>query len=210
VHIGYELVHGHVGPAAAAAVLHHHQAWDGSGFPRRISLDGVSRPVGGDRIHVFARIVAGADLFDRVRHAGGVEIPTVRALRLIRDRHVGSRLDPMIFKALLAVVPAYAPGSIVRLSDGQRAVVTEWFPDDPCRPTVHAGEDIDAGFTGADPRLTRVALREHPSLSIVQADGHDVSRDNFHARTPGEFDLLLAERALFNKAFEEDAGRRAG
>jgi hypothetical protein len=33
-------------------------------------------------------------------------------------------------------VPAYAPGTIVRLNTGQRAAVCHAFADDPCRPNV--------------------------------------------------------------------------
>jgi len=214
VHLGFEMVQGNVGPAAAAAVLHHHQCWDGKGFPRRTLLDGSVRPIGGEEIHVFARIVAAADAFDRERHPPARETPepAVRALERLRRDHVGRRLDPMTFKALLAVVPAYAPGSIVTLSSGMRAVVTEWFPDDPCRPTVHAGDDLEKGFTDADPKLTRIALREHPSLFVAEIDGEDVSSNNFRAEEPGEFDLRLAGRALFNKAEQEGwtTDRQAG
>lgn len=212
VHLGFRMVQGRVGPAAAAAVLHHHQAWDGTGFPRRTMLDGSTRAIAAHEIHVFARIVAAADTFDRARHPVGARtpIPTVRALKQVRATAVGTRLDPMTFKALLAVAPAYPPGSIVTLSSGDRAVVTEWFPEDPCRPTVHASNDLDAGFTDRDARLTRIALREHPSLSIVKIDGVDVSRDNFYPDRPGEFDLRLAGRALFNRADPEDSARRAG
>lgn len=210
VHLGFEMVRGNIGPAAAAAVLHHHQCWNGAGFPRKTLLDGGVRPIAGSEIHVFARIIAAADAYDRARHPRHARRarPPVRALRLVREQ-VGTRLDPMTFKALLAVVPAYAPGSIVTLSNGMRAVVTQWYPEEPCRPTVFAGEDLDKGFRDEDPNLTRVALREHPHISIVQADGADVSADNFEEDEPGEFDLRRAGRALFNQA-EETYNRRAG
>jgi hypothetical protein len=111
-------------------------------------------------------------------------------------------------------VPAYAPGSIVTLSSGARAVVTEWFPEDPCRPTVHAGDNFDHGFDDDGVPLERIALREQPALSIVEIDGVDVSGDNFYPDKPAEFDLRLAGRALFNGAEfdddDEDFARRAG
>jgi HD-GYP domain-containing protein (c-di-GMP phosphodiesterase class II) len=72
VTLGFDMVKGDLDPTAAAAVLHHHQRYDGSGFPRRIDLHGVSLPVSGSEIHVFARIVACADLFDRLRHPAHV------------------------------------------------------------------------------------------------------------------------------------------
>src|ERR1044071_1838037 len=36
VMVGFEMVKDAIGPAAAAGVLHHHQRYDGSGFPRRL------------------------------------------------------------------------------------------------------------------------------------------------------------------------------
>ena len=62
--------------------------------------------------------------------------PTVRALRLTLEQVRAGRLDPVVFNALLAVVPAFAPGSIVTISDGRRCVVTGWDPVRPCSPMV--------------------------------------------------------------------------
>lgn len=204
VHIGHELVKDAIGPAAAAGVLHHHQKFDGTGFPQRTRLDGSEEPVTGSDIHIFARIIGAADLFDRLRHApsaapGAAPTPVVRVLSRLQQQPHAAWLDPMVFKALLAVVPAYAPGSIVRLSDGRYAAVIDWFPDDPCRPMVQTVSGPEAGFVPGDD-TERIALRRRADLSITESEGQDVSRDNFYPETPGQFDLKLAGRALFNRA----------
>ncbi|HCT44936.1 MAG TPA: hypothetical protein DF699_06965, partial [Phycisphaerales bacterium] len=64
VDLGYEMVRGHVEPSAAAAVLHHHQRYDGSGFPVR-KRNGKVAGLDGSSIHIFARILIVADLYDR-------------------------------------------------------------------------------------------------------------------------------------------------
>lgn len=204
VQVGYDLVKDAIGPSAAAGVLHHHQKFDGTGFPLRRSLCGGDAPQGSE-IHVFARIIAVADLFDRLRNPPGgtpddQPVPVVRALRLMRQAPYAGWIDPMVFKALLSVVPAYAPGTLVRLSNGQTAVVTQWFPDDPCRPTVSTVGDIEREFESARHRAQRFVLREQPELSVIQAEGQDVAADNFYPGTPGEFDLKLAGKALYNRA----------
>lgn len=208
---GYNMVQGSVGPAAAAAVLHHHQKFDGSGFPRRRLLDGREEPVRGSDIHVFARIIAAADLLDRQRHAehspGGEfvqrpSIPIVRALKRLQAPPLVHWIDPMVFRALLAVVPAYAPGTTVRLSDGRAAVVTDWFPQDPCRPDVREIGDVARDFDRGLARGEAIPLRARTDLTIVEAEGHSVADDNFYPCREGEFDLGEAARMLFNAAPE--------
>lgn len=220
VRLGYEMVQGTVGPAAAAAVLHHHQKFDGSGFPRRRLLDETEEAVSGSDIHVFARIIAAADMFDRQRHPehspGGElvqrpSMPVVRALKQLRHGPARGWIDPMVFKALLSVVPAYAPGTIVRLSNGRTGVVADWFPEDPCRPDVQELGDVTREFDGSGREGERFVLRDDPGLIVVEAEGRIVADDNFYPATPREFDLDLAGRHLFNAAAPiADVQRKAG
>jgi HD-GYP domain-containing protein (c-di-GMP phosphodiesterase class II) len=207
--IGYELVKEAIGPSAAAGVLHHHQKFDGTGFPARVRTDGAGNAIheslAGSDIHVFARIIAAADLFDRLRHppsAPGRDdtVPVVRVLRQMQHHPYADWIDPMVYLALLSVVPAYLPGSMVTLSNGQNAVVTEWFPDDPCRPTVQTIGDPRVDFANESRRSERFILRERTDLAIIRAEGQDVAQDNFYPSNPGEFDLKLAGRLLHNAA----------
>jgi HD-GYP domain-containing protein (c-di-GMP phosphodiesterase class II) len=205
VQIGYELVKDAIGPAAAAGVLHHHQKFDGTGFPARKRLDGQEERLAGSDIHVFARIISVADLFDRLRHPPGAEpgappTPVVRVLKQLQDPPYSRWIDPMVFKALLAVVPAYLPGTMVMLSNGMRAVVTEWFADDPCRPNVQTIGDPTVDFDKGGQASEKFVLRQTPGLSIIRAEGQDVANDNFYPMAPGQFDLKLAGKALFNAA----------
>jgi len=52
-------------------------------------------------------------------------------------------LDPMILKALPAVIPPFPPGMLVTLSDGTDAVVTAVKPERPYHPQVRRIEDPD-------------------------------------------------------------------
>lgn len=195
--LGARMVRGQIEPSAAAVVLHHHQKFDGSGFPPTNSRDGhATAPVGSD-IHVFARIVGAADLFARLRHPAHAplsseedapSVPAVRALGRMLEHPCRYWVDPIVMRALFSVVPPYPPGTLVRLSDGARAVVVDWTTDDPCRPTVYTlGEDDDPRFAGRDGEKIDLTMR--PGLTIVEADGEPVGDDNFSPSRPGEFDL---------------------
>jgi hypothetical protein len=203
--IGFEMVRGNIEPSAAASVLHHHQRYDGTGFPERMSLQGKPEPVSGASIHIFARIIAAADLYDRLVHPASdptdeeTERPSVApvtALKILTSEPWRSRIDPVVLRALLSVCPAYAPGTTVVLSNGVRAVVTDWSALDPCRPTVQElshFEDEDLG----EP----IDLRHHQDITIIEADGMDVRQANFYPRVPHEFDLMHIEKQMSNAAF---------
>lgn len=218
VKLGFDMVRDGVDPSAAAIVLHHHQAHDGSGFPRKKQLGGGSVSLKDKEIHAFARIVAVADAFDRLRDSGDApgadSVPqtrrsTVEALREMVLGDTGKRYDPTVIKSLVACVPAYAPGSVVTLSDGRRAVVCNWRPDDPCRPRVlpisGLTDAIGAGAQGSqvidaeEPQDT-VDLTSTPDLWIAEAEGFDVSKANFVLPSKESFDLRQTDRERINRA----------
>jgi HD-GYP domain-containing protein (c-di-GMP phosphodiesterase class II) len=169
---GFDLVRGRIEPTAAAVVLHHHQRYDGKGF-----AGGEHVALSGPAIHVFARIVAVADTFDRFRRPGPTtHRPTARALELLLDADLAPRYDPAVVAVLLQVVPPFAPGTLVQLTDGRHALVIDHDPRKPLAPTVQLLDDPakldepDADLTG--PILD---LREaEDGLRIAAAEGEDV------------------------------------
>ncbi len=205
--IGHHLVRESTGPAASAVVMHHHQKFDGSGFPERHRPDGAKVPVAGHDIHVFARIVAACDLFDRLRFGPdapgdrGRDAPvmsTVQALRLMQQPPYSAWVDPVILEALLDVAPPYAPGTIVRLSNGMQCFVRECDPRNPCRPVVQA-VDLDSGHQRMQGRApVAIDLASNKSLRIEIAEGFDVADDNFDRIKPKDeafsFEAALVRR----------------
>lgn len=204
--LGYKMVSGQIEPTAAAAVLHHHQRYDGSGFPAKVGFEGDEQPVAGRDIHVFARIVAAADVFDRLVHPASAPLgdqfghdsrPAVRALRMIQGPPYVHWIDPVVLSGLLAVVPPYAPGTIVRLSDGRRCVVRTWSPTDPCRPRVAELIETDPAFPEVGEGID---LDDRPDLEIAEADGQDVRADNYYPDQVEHIDLDRLERSFHNRA----------
>ena len=79
----------------ALAVEHHHERWDGSGYPR--GLVGEQNSLGG-------RIVAVADAFETMTTARPYKRPmSVAAARAELVRCAGSQFDPAVVRALLNV-----------------------------------------------------------------------------------------------------------
>ncbi len=180
--LGHHFVTGSIPPAASGVVLHHHQHFDGSGFPTIIDDNDWGRGLIGEEIHVFARIVCVANHFDRLRNQSeGGPRPRVRVLREMLMSELTRRFDPVVLAALPLVVPAYAPGSIVTLNDGRIAVIREWHPDSPCQPTIQFFRRTSR-LDGDGERMI-VDMRERADLLIVEQDGEDVSKDNFRLTT---------------------------
>lgn len=202
VEIGYKAVRGSLQPSASSAVLHHHQHYDGSGFPKREKEGFEPSGLVGNDIHIFARIVCVADLFDRLCHkasfigehpGSGLSKPAVFALKTMMGKPYGDWIDPIVFKALLAVCPAYPPGTMVKLSNGVSGVVTDWDPANPCRPQVHQISHFEDEEFGSI-----YNLQEDRSVTIVECDGVDVRPYNFYPVTKGQFDLRVLQRNLSN------------
>lgn len=134
---GYECVKGGIEASAASAVLHHHQHFDGSGFPEIQRSDETPGNLEGERIHIFARVVLVADLYDRLtkpatsrRRRSNLEV-----LNTIRQEYT-AWCDPNVVQMLECVAPPFVPGSRVTLSDDSHAIVLDVDPEQPYRPTV--------------------------------------------------------------------------
>jgi len=213
VRIGYEMLRGQVEPSAASAVLHHHQRYDGSGFPQRKGFDGKMGGLAGSKIHIFARILMVADLYDRLVHPAYTLVdsqdtrrsrPPVYALRTLMQEEYRCWIDPIVFQSLMTVCPAYAPGTTVGLSNGIRGVVTDWDPKDPCRPIV-----TELTSFADDDQAAVFDLQAHHELTIVESDGHDVSAYNFYPEHEHAYDLRMIEKSMCNGVYTLDPKARA-
>ena len=206
VEIGYKLLRGKVEPTAAATVLHHHQLYDGTGWPllrgqqTRDGLEVTDAATGqsGEQIHIFARILAIADMYDTLRnppdgaYLESSRIPAVRVLRTMLTLARRKKIDPIAFKGLLSVVPAYLPGTIAKLNDGQWAIVADFDPLHPCCPTVRPlRKDPAASAFQDEDLLPALNLAEHKGIRIAAYEGHDVLADNFDALDSTEFDVRV-------------------
>lgn len=152
-HAGWDLVHeGYPGvmPTASIAVLQHHERLDGSGYPSGIE---------GDRIYIFSRIVAVADVFDALRSERPYRNPIApRGVMDMLRADAGTKLDAQFVDALFKYVAVVPEGEAVRLTNGLLAFVTKTNPDRPLQPVV----EIVADGAGR--------LLEHEQVDLTHSD----------------------------------------
>jgi HD-GYP domain-containing protein (c-di-GMP phosphodiesterase class II) len=169
--LSYDAIHDGVEPSTASAVLHHHQRIDGNGFPTCIMTDGTRQIMAGGKIHIFARIIAVADTYDRLASGRNSKSrrPNVQILHVIRTQHVGW-LDETIVKALQSICPPYPPGSTVSLSDGSLAAVVDIDQANPYQPKIK--RFIGENFT-LDNKI--IDLADEGSPEITHVNGMEVA-----------------------------------
>jgi putative two-component system response regulator len=83
---------------ARTIALHHHERWDGRGYPRRLAEEAI--PAG-------ARIVAVADVYDALTHPRVYRpaFPASRAVEYMRQQR-GRQFDPEVIDCFLDLLPA--------------------------------------------------------------------------------------------------------
>jgi response regulator RpfG family c-di-GMP phosphodiesterase len=98
--IGFHLLKGSERPilrAAAIIAYQHHEKYDGSGYPQGLR---------GEEIHIYARIVAVADVFDALTHARCYKPAwTIEAAVENLQQLKSSHLDPRLVELLLQNLP---------------------------------------------------------------------------------------------------------
>lgn len=116
----------------------HHEKRDGSGYP--MGLKEVEIPD-------FVRIVTICDMFDAMTNTRVYRkaMPVYKAIEILMADSV-YKLDPVILSMFLKNICVYPPGTGVMLSDGRRALVTEYNQYNPTRPKIRVFEDAGGQF----------------------------------------------------------------
>lgn len=79
-------------------VLHHHEAYDGSGYPDHLA---------GDAIPAGARLLTVADVFDALTSARSYKEPLpLQEVRVRMERSAGAMFDPAVIRAFLELLDA--------------------------------------------------------------------------------------------------------
>ncbi|MDD5388401.1 MAG: DUF3391 domain-containing protein [Gallionellaceae bacterium] len=116
-------------PKAVLEIIHqHHEAMDGSGYPRGLK---------GDEIAPLARIVEVANRYDKLCNPldSSTAMSPHDALSYLfaqqRAKH-----DPQHLRMLIRSLGVYPPGTVVHLSNGATALVTSVNPERPLKPIL--------------------------------------------------------------------------
>lgn len=119
-------------------VLQHHERYDGTGYPNALA---------GDRIGLFAKIIAIADVFDAItseRSYKHAMLPSEAVEYIMSNANL--HFDYELTRLFINSVSAYPVGLTVKLSNGQTGVVAENFEGFTLRPLIKLIPD--------DPELT--------------------------------------------------------
>jgi len=121
-------------PSAAVAALMHHEKFNGTGYPLGVSAD---------KIHLYARIAAVADIFDAMtsNKSYGKRSSPFEVFSLLESLIYGS-LDPRIVIKFLENVAGYYVGDRVSLSDGSEGVIVYINPRAVSKPIIQIDDEI--------------------------------------------------------------------
>lgn len=141
---------------SAHVAFQHHERQDGSGYPR--GLDG-------DDVHLYARIVAVADVYDALasdRSYRSRFLPHEAAEWLMANS--GLMFDAEVVRLFLQKVAFYPVGSMVLLSNGYTGVVVDINQPMTTRPIVRLLTDQDGSELDT---VEEIDLIKHNDLLIV-------------------------------------------
>jgi HD-GYP domain-containing protein (c-di-GMP phosphodiesterase class II) len=128
--IGYEMLKDHPGVTEEVllGVLHHHERYDGRGYPYNLR--------GGEK-DPFSRILTIVDIYDALTSArcykkANTPHESIKAMFTWRNES----FHPGLLEKFVECFGVYPPGSLVRLSDQTCGLVAEARPSNPSRPLV--------------------------------------------------------------------------
>lgn len=119
---------GTVGEIPLDVCLHHHEKVDGSGYPHHLK---------GEQISLFAKMGAVCDVYDAITSnrpykSGWDPAESIRKMTEWCEGH----FDSPVFHSFIKSIGIYPIGSLVRLSSGRLAVVTEQSEKSLLTPNV--------------------------------------------------------------------------
>lgn len=128
----------------------HHEHFDGSGFPRGAA---------GEEIYEGARLVAVADMYDRLVHGYGEKAPIMpHEAYEIMNASAWKSLDGDMLELFKDSMAIYPTGATIVLNNGEKGLVVRQNPKMPLRPVVRV-------ITG-DKQIAEYDLLEHLTLFI--------------------------------------------
>ncbi len=148
----------------------HHEKYDGTGYPYGLK---------GDKIHIYARILALADVYDALTSNRSYRRAwtSAEAIEYIMSQS-GIHFDYELVSSFLRTVAAYPSGSIVKLSNGMTALVVKNNVENTMRPVVRIllgddrliGKDIDLNQDTDYLNTTIVSVAKPEELEELSAE----------------------------------------
>jgi HD-GYP domain-containing protein (c-di-GMP phosphodiesterase class II) len=137
-----------------AGILQHHERYNGAGYPNGHK---------GEDIHLFARIIAVADVYDAITSLRPYHEPMLpsEAYEYILG-NAGQHFDPEVASIFIRKIAPFPEGADVLLSNGLRGIVYKNYPDFMTRPRIKL-----LPIEGQSPSMEFLELKDDPSLLNV-------------------------------------------
>jgi HD-GYP domain-containing protein (c-di-GMP phosphodiesterase class II) len=142
---------------ASHCALQHHERWDGSGYPRGLKAE---------TIHLYARIVAVADVFDALvsDRPFRKRMKPYEAVEYIQA-YADIYFDPEVVEKFLSNIGVYPIGSLVKLNTGEKGVVVDANKSFPARPVVKLVTDKTGSMLR---KFHEIDLVKHPAVFVQE------------------------------------------
>ncbi len=159
---GYELLQEARGadPAAMDVCLHHHERFDGGGYPHKLP---------NDQLNQLVRMSSICDVYDAITSNRPYKMGWDPAESIGQMASWKGQFDPVIFATFVKSVGIYPTGSLVRLRSDRLAVVIEQNPQSLTSPVVRVFYSVKSAMPVSLQRLDlsggtsdRITGREPP------------------------------------------------
>lgn len=151
---GYDLlVQGADAPAISAeVVLHHHEKFDGTGYPHGLK---------GEEISLHARMGAICDVYDAITSNRPYKDGWAPAESIARMLEWEGHFDPKLLDAFVRSIGIYPVGTLVRLRSNRLGLVVGENKREPTQPKVKAFYSIyERALTKPEPITIGTSLRD--------------------------------------------------
>ncbi len=171
--LGYKLLNGMEGftQEESTVALQHHERHNGSGYPAQTT---------GEKISLYAKIVAIADSYDAMTHSRSYKVKSLSHVSMKNILAASNNLyDPKVLKAFLSLMSIYPIGSIVQLNNSSIGIVVRSNQKLPLRPVIRLLVD-EFGDKVED--REELQLEENPNLfitSTLNIDDIEFSLEDF-------------------------------
>lgn len=159
-----------VSEAALDVCLHHHERFDGTGYPHRLA---------GENISLFARMGAVCDVYDAITSNRAYKAGWEPSESLRRMAEWKGHFDPAVFQAFVKCIGIYPTGALVRLKTGRIGVVVEQSENSLLTPKVKIFFSVKSNAY-IPPELVDLAKLEGYDKIIGLEDAQKLGLKNVH------------------------------
>ena len=210
--LGAEMVTGAAPQAVALAIRHHHERWDGAGYPDKLQSE---------EIPLFSRIICVADAYDAMTSARPYKPGCDRKTAIENLRaNAGYQFDPDVVEAFIKTLPAALPavGALLFLAGPAPLLrrVSAWVKATGAGSVAQAagatGAAIIVGATGMVGTGTHQHRIAEPSARAEVVVSESAAPTDYGMADAAQLaiDLADAQASLRDEVSKADAGARKG